>query len=464
MESTSLEVDDRFIDITPLPHILLSMGAQNLAWWKAIGELVDNSFDAKATRVQITSAARTVSVSDDGRGMPDIAVAITMGGHKGQSEHLLGRYGVGLKDAWRSAGERIEVVTVRNGVRSHLDFSVNAIEVHDRNWKLPRPVTSQTGEKSGTKIILHLREGKNRPGSDAWEMLAWVFTPALLTGRQIVHGTGKTVQPLSPCKFPALSESVCDAFEVCGKQVKIEIGIMAPGERIYKAPFWVQYGHRNIVHSSIGVGEYDDEHLAGTITLGDGWKLTKNKDDFDDHKDELADAIHQRIKPLLLKAAAISQDIESSALTTQIAGYLNSALEAQKREKRNSTRETQGTVASTNSGKRRKKAKEIHDHLPGSVVGPNQTARRGFTLSWIHDPTKGIGEYDHYANRIKLNWAHPFVGKMKAEKNDMALYAVASAILTDDHCNRDGNTKLLCPNKDFTPVFSFVTERIGGVE
>lgn len=450
-----------YIDITPLPHVLLSMGAQNLPWWKALGELVDNSFDAKANRVQIVASGRTVAVVDDGRGMPDVAMAITMGGHRSQSDHALGRYGVGLKDAWRSAGERIEVTTVRGGVRSYLDFSVEAIVVDGRNWKLPKPITTEANEKPGTKIVLHLRDGKNKPGSDAWSVLAWAFTPALLTGRQITQGNGKTMKPLSPCKFPPLSDAVRESFEVCGKQVKIEIGMLAPGERIERGPFWIQYGHRNIVHSAIGVGEYSDEGLAGTIVLGEGWKLTKNKDDFDDHKDELAEAIYGRIKPLLVKASQLTQDIETTALTTEIAGFLNAAITA-KREKRDSTRELVGSILPAASGKKRRKAKQVHEHLPGGVETAASAPRRGFSLSWFHDEDRDIGEYDYPANRIRLNLAHPFVAQMKAEKNKMALYAIASAVLCDHHCHNNGIQKLLCSVRDFTPVFSYVTERIGG--
>jgi hypothetical protein len=49
-------------------HVLHSMSNQALPWWKALAELVDNSFDAGAYRVTIEMAGRTLIVSDDGRG------------------------------------------------------------------------------------------------------------------------------------------------------------------------------------------------------------------------------------------------------------------------------------------------------------------------------------------------------------------------------------------------------------
>lgn len=452
-----------YIDITPLPHILFGMSAQNLPWWKAIGELVDNSFDAKATQVYVKCSGKTVSVSDDGRGMPDVASAITLGGHKGHGDGSLGRYGVGLKDAWRSAGERIEVVTVRGGVRSYLDFCLESIQLHDRSWRLPKPQVSETTEKSGTRIILHLREGKNKPGTDAWEMLGWAFTPALLTGRQIVQGNEKLRKAIAPCTFPAMTEAIRESFDVCGKRVTINIGIMASGERIFKGPFWVQYGHRNIVNSSIGVGSYSDEHLAGTITLGDGWRLTKNKDDFDDHKDELSAAIHDRIKPLLVKAEQMSSDVECKAMSEAIAGLLNKALAKNKREKRNRGGESSGTVTPKDSGRTRQRAKQVHHDKPGFVQGDGSNGKpHGFQHSWYYNENDGIGNYDYFGNRVRTNALHPFAAKLKSEGNTLALYAICAAIIADHHCNHDGATKLLCDIRNFSELFSNVTETLGG--
>ena len=459
----SVEPACDLIDITPVPHVLLSTASQNMTWWKALAELIDNSFDAHATRVSIKCAGRTVVVSDDGRGIPDVAVACTLGGHRGHGKQSLGRYGVGLKDAWRSAGDRIEITTVRGGVKSHLDFSIDSIQIHDGKWKLPRPMTADCSEKPGTRIVLHLRDGKNKPGTDCWEMLSWAFTPALAgSGRQIVQGNEKTQKPIKQAEFPKLSEAICETFDVCGKRVSINIGIMAAGEKIFRGPFWIQYGHRNIVHSSIGVNEYADEHLAGTIVLGDGWKLTKNKDDFDDHKDDLAAAIHERIKPLLVKSQAMSQDIESSAFAAEIAGMLNAAVASSRKEKRTATRETEGTVLPAMTGRKRRKASQVHD-TDGNceLKGSGLVRRTGFTISWYHSPDGQVGEYDYHGNRIRLNTANETVAAFKRDKNTLGSYAIAAAILADHHCNHEGNSRLLCQVRAFVPAFSFVLQHGG---
>lgn len=456
------EVKPEMIDITPLPHMLFSMGATNMPWWKSLAELVDNSFDAKATRVKIQRTGKTVAISDDGRGIPNIGTAIRMGGHDAHGGQCLGRYGVGLKEAWLSAGDRIEITTSRNGTTSHLDFSKDAIEYHNGLWMLPTPKAIDTGSPSGTKIVLHLRDGKNPPGNDAWEMLSWAFTPAMGLSKQILAGTDKKQQLLQPCKFPSLSESVHETFDVCGRSVTITIGILAPGESIFKGPFWVQYGHRNIVGSSIGVGDFSDSNMAGTITLKEGWKLTKNKDDFDDLKDELAPAIHERIKSMLIKAEQMSEDVESSAMTKEIAGMLNAAIANPKREKRNQTREQSGTVRPAATGRKRRSAAKIDPSNPGSVEISNR--KTGFSISWNGNDDGRVGEYDYHANRVKLNLLHPFVKAQKDAKNIKALYCLAAAVLSDHHCYHDGPSRLLIADKDFSLVFSALTKTIGGVE
>lgn len=457
------ELKSEMIDITPDPHMLFSMSATNMPWWKALAELIDNSLDAKATRVTIQCDGRTVAVADDGKGMPNIATALKMGGHDSHGGQILGRYGVGLKDAWLSCGNRIEIVTTRLGATSSLDFSLDSIKRSGSSWIVPAPKTVQTGHFSGTRITLHLREGKHRPGQDAWDMLSWAFAPAMGSGRQIVKGIGKQKQVLSPTKFPALSESIHDNFEVCGKGVSITIGLLAPGETIFKGPFWVQYGHRNIVNTAMGVNEFSDENLAGIVTLKDGWKLTKNKDDFDDLKDELSEAIHERIKPLLLKSEAMSQDVESSALTAEIAGMLNAAIGSPRREKRTATKETTGTILPKATERKRKNAAKVDPSKPGSVeVGGNR--KTGFTISWYADGDELIGEYDYHANRVRLNLGHPLVGQLKAEKNKQALYCLAASVLTDHHCNFDGKSRLLYAVREFAPVFGSLTKTFGGAK
>lgn len=452
----------KYIDITPDPHILLALGAQNMPWWKALAELIDNSFDANATRVAIRLIGRTVVVADDGHGIPDIATAVTIGGHvKHGNWHHVGMYGIGLKDAWRSIGDRIEVSTIRGGFHKRLDYSVGAIEVHDGLWKLPEPSVEESPAPSGTRITLHMKHGKNKPTADCWETLSWAFYPALTKGKQIVHGAQSKQSVIAPCAFPPLLESITDTFNVAGKAVSVRIGIMAPDQRIFRGPFWIQYGHRNIIPTSLGICEFSESQMAGIITLGDGWKLTKNKDDFEDHKEELEREIHGRILPLLQKAAQLNQDIESASLKTEISGILNSVIAENKRQKRNPPSEETGTVQPRNTNRKTRKASKIDCKAGGEVSGSCERSRRGIHFDWTFSEGGSIGDYDHHGNRLRLNALHPYVSILKAERNSAALTAVCAAVLADHHCHSDSKdrvSRLMFESHDFRTVFGDLTE------
>lgn len=58
------------IDFTPIPRSLESDRHTNLGWKDALGELIDNSFDAGALRVEVIFGTKSVEVVDDDVDMP----------------------------------------------------------------------------------------------------------------------------------------------------------------------------------------------------------------------------------------------------------------------------------------------------------------------------------------------------------------------------------------------------------
>ena len=70
----------------PKTHMMRSVMSQNHPWWKALAELVDNSFDAGATAITIECDNNTVSVSDNGCGVADISALLTLGKHVGHKK------------------------------------------------------------------------------------------------------------------------------------------------------------------------------------------------------------------------------------------------------------------------------------------------------------------------------------------------------------------------------------------
>lgn len=448
------------MDFTPVPHLLRSLANQNMNWVTALAELIDNSFDANATRVAVSVGDRKLVVEDDGVGIKDISCIGKLGAHSHHATTALGVYGVGLKDAWMYAGSTLTVDTTRNGVTTHLH--VDPEQLAANNWHGDDPVSEETGKPSGTVITLPLsRERKHAPDRVTMESVAWHFTPALEAGRQITFKSRKhdRKMPLAAWKLPKFIDSVRDEFDVDGKRVAIDIGIVADGDTMKRGPFWITYGHRIIDKAGIGANGYSTMRMGGVIRLLDGWTFTKNKDSLSACVDELGDAIHERIKMLLVKASQLSEDIEAAALKTELEGMLNDGIGQYKKEQRPGKTGSAGPRAPIprNSGTRRRRATVVQEGDGSVEVNASATRRRGFKIDWGHDDADKVGEFDALANIVRLNVDNRFVTASKESQNLPALYATAIAILADYCCNHDrNNEKLLIPLGEFSLTFGSI--------
>jgi hypothetical protein len=449
--------------IPPRTHILLALVNQNIPWWKALAELVDNSFDAGASRVAIkcSSRHRLVSISDDGHGVKDVLSLVTLGMHDEQPTTTLGMYGIGAKDAWFSISEEIRIETVRNGIRTTLSANwQDILKSNDFECADPVSVPVPIEQPNGTTITFPLRKGRNQPSPDAFDRLRFIFTPALARGQQIVRtGDGDARRALEPVKLPPLQEAVRSQFDIDGKQVEIDIGILPENERMIHGPFWMQYGHRIIDSNSIGAGQYSTLRVGGTITLGKGWSLTKNKDDLtEQNKARLADAIFARIEPLLQKGERLAESVESQALRSALESVLNDSIKGKKKERRTKPAESQtGAVAPVRSGQKRTKASKTHNIAGQCESGEISPVGRktGFTLDWCDDEPNVIGRFDSTGSRVALNINHPYIKSAKATQNRVALLSAAWVLIADYGATHKGNNKLLSFDWDsFAGAFS----------
>lgn len=441
----------------PKPHVLLAQSRQGMPWWKALAELIDNSFDAKATRVVIECSNRKVVVSDDGKGMRDVRAAVTLGDHQEHYGSGVGMYGIGLKDAWLSAGDKISIETSTG--QEHQSLTLDISELDDK-WNGPDAVVTKSGSAvpQGTSITLYLRSNRKLPSEDVFQKLAWVFGPAIEQGCQILWKAGNKKHPLKAAALPRFSESVSESFLVDGKQVSIEIGLLADGEKMRNGPFWFQFKHRVIMSSKLGSKEKGAYGLGGKVVLGEGWVFTKNKDALASCEDELEDAIYNRIWHLLSKAERQTLDIETQALKAQLKGMLDDAFGRAKKEKRDSTKETVGSVEPKNTGRQRRRASKTSDTTGKISSGSRRT---GFQIDFSEDDEGRMGYYDHRANCVTLNIANPFVAMCKSNQNHLALYAVAVAILSEWLCKGGGSaTPAMFDVEDFSTTFGTLIKSV----
>jgi hypothetical protein len=453
------------VHLPPGAGLLNAYANNGLAWWKALAEFVDNSIDAGASKIVIDVSGKTLTVSDDGDGVEDILAMFKLGEHKKSRKCKLGRYGIGAKDAWLSCSDEMAVDTVRNGMRSQM--LVNYIDWMQNDWTCDDPICEASEKPSGTKIKLYVRKEKNRPDANAFRTLAFVFTPAIHSGIQIVEARNGKQSRLVPFAMPSREDIVVSEFEIEGKKVKIDIGVLPDGVKVERGPFWLIHEHRIIESTSIGAGQYSVQRIAGTIEIGREWKLSKNKDDLTDNQERLADAIFVRIEHILKKADALAETVESSALKAELQDMLNGSIDGAKkvREKRKPGDST-GSAAPANSGRKRTKASETQDVI-GSVDGTNKSGRRGgFILDWCELDESMIGSFDRSGCRVKLNTCNAFVARMKEENNKPALYACCASLIADFACRHDDKGRSLFKFSfgDFSEAFGSIAKGVATTE
>lgn len=446
-------------DFTPNPHILLALSNQNLPWWKCLAELIDNSFDHGADRVEIIedSKSRTVTVRDNGKGIESVISAVSLGNSMPTGNPRVGRYGIGLKDAWLSTGDRIDIDTVRDGIQSTLTLDVASFT---KDWKGPDPIHAQTELENGTTIVLHARRSRNLPDDNVYQKLSWAFSPGLLSGKQIVRIKNNSRKPLKPICLPELIESVQDSFMVDGKQVAIHIGITKPDTKKFGNAFYFAHLHRIIDDSSLGTKGMSCQNMAGLVTLGDGWQFSKNKDSMTDNQDALEDAIFERIKHLLAKAENLSRDVESAQIRGELERMFNDAISETKREARTQRKESQGTVEPKYTGRQRTAAEKIHNQLPGSVVTKDGKRSRGIRIDWAHRDDETVGSYDYRTNTVFLNICHHFVKSAKEARNNPSLLLMAVAVFSDWQCTHRDNQRTAFQVDDFGPTFATILKSV----
>ena len=138
----------------PSSHMLASVRNQNMKTHVCFAELIDNSLDAKAETVTITTKNKKIVVSDDGVGVPDLLAMTQFGGHQTEGRSTSGKFGVGGIEAICNLGDTLIVETIRNGKMqtARLDF---VQQQQSGNWGVDieeAPVSDSV--ECGTKITI----------------------------------------------------------------------------------------------------------------------------------------------------------------------------------------------------------------------------------------------------------------------------------------------------------------------
>ena len=259
----------------PDAHILDSYRNSGATLPDCICELIDNSFDAGAIKVEITMSSDQITVKDNGLGTPHIEDMVKLGGHRASSTTSVGKYGVGGKGTAITIGERYQVRSVFNGVSRFVDIMWKNLA--NNGWEFEIE-TGETKDKCGTTVSILKPVISSVLPKPTTDRISRDFQPALTSGRSVTIN-GKKVVPVVFPKFKELHTAEGeDVFDDCLLKYKVEFGEML---EVYKGePFLISYGHRIMFDTSEPCGELSptSRFRARVMLSGKGWGLLKHKD------------------------------------------------------------------------------------------------------------------------------------------------------------------------------------------
>ena len=424
------------MNITPDPRYLTALVNQNLSWREALGELMDNSFDARATRVEIDFASKTLTVRDDGDGSEDVAAMLTLGSHAGTAHTKLGRFGVGLKDAAVWLASSLDISTVRMGQLRVCKIDWDLL-LRAATWDVPDPVMEPTQSVNGTTLTFRGVRRAHPPFESLIDALGFTFMPALRSGKQIVvrHGGRQTV--CKPYELPPLESIVEDVFDVRGKSVRLRAGIVKSGSKNQHPGFIFVHAFRVIEESSLGANGYSTSQVTGIVELDRKWDLGKNKSKLTDVDAEaLGEAIYARCREMLEKASQRARNIELDNLTGKAQALISDALSDVIARERRGRGTSKGTAAATASNLRRINVGMIQP-------GPRDLKHRsgGVSLDWNAYGDERLGEVDLTSRRITLNLDHPALDRMRQSDNPDGIAALALTVFCVQVFEREAQGK-----------------------
>lgn len=420
--------EDFEIDLTPETHMLLGQNSSTLGWKKCLAELIDNAFDAKATSVSLAFGNKSLVVEDNGIGCGEVDVFFRQGKHR--SKNGIGRYGVGLKDAavWLWGTTDVRSITKDGGVQC----SVNWKKFADAgNWKANAQALPRIGD-TGTRINF---SGIMRkfPAESIVDDLGYLFYPAIESGRQIlIRRGGKRPQPVAAFQFPPLDNVIEHTSDINGKQFRVRAGVVQDGHDNPYPGFTIAYKHRVITTTPDGCGSFGTARFVGVVQLDDQWKLSRNKDELVEDASLLAETLHLICKDILINAADKSRIVQLAGIESTIASNLHEALVAQKKAKRDGSREKKGTVESQNSGRTHGRASNVQ---PGEKRLMSKIGSR-ITVQFVQGLKEiGNAQFNEDGTLISLNTKHPCVEWAKDNSDTNSLTLLAATILAIEAAN-----------------------------
>lgn len=219
-------MSDKFLDITPSPKILRTLGEIPFEEWQCLAELIDNSIDAfsKAessgtliakptidilwSNNDVPTQEKEITIIDNGPGMSlEVLQNAAKAGYSSNDPiHNLGLFGMGFNIATARLGDTTKLLSTIKGSKEWIGIEINFNELIKKQNFSAQIITEPKEDPSisGTKIIIsNLKEGiisalKNKESSIR-KRLQIIYTPILNNDKVSISIKGKRLSPRNLC-------------------------------------------------------------------------------------------------------------------------------------------------------------------------------------------------------------------------------------------------------------------------
>lgn len=307
---------------------------------KALGELVDNAFDANASIISIILTTRSMTIWDNGDGTDDPNVIATPSmSHSRFKKTAIGSKAIGAKQAMATFGRKWDIGTVPKGKNIYHHYVLE----WDENGKLPLqyegygvPKHSAPAEirNGGTKItVTGRRDGFPSLRLDKLcRSLEDRYRPYLNSGVKIVVRNPEVrhnYELRNPADDPNLFSSPINELEgkISKRSFAVRYGALKEDHRILSGCHFI-YGPRVIVSESRINKSVLPSACYVDVKLGDEWKtcLATNKDDIIRYKDDLLEVLEQMLGDWIAEQREAASVYKLQVLSGIVSDMLNESL------------------------------------------------------------------------------------------------------------------------------------------
>jgi hypothetical protein len=304
-----------------------------------ISELIDNSLDAKGSKIEIEwKKNKRVIVQDNGQGVQDLSLLVAIGGHTDSGISASGTYGIGSKDAflkWGGMGSSVYIETVCEGKEKTASI----------NWWEPNydEVFSESEEEmpsekeSGTLITIIAKKSSlpfPKPGTSytLHRNLQYRYWSAINDGARIYLSfedkkrISYTSEKGDSWKPPKLEKSISEKNVRVGEFLfSYEAGIVSEKEHNEYPGLMYIRGYRTVEEKSFkGLeGLVHSGQLFGIVWCHEGFEeaRTTNKqrlENIDEVRQHISDALKPLIQELKNRNEQTEIEIPGMNLTKQL--------------------------------------------------------------------------------------------------------------------------------------------------